>query len=656
MTKRMTEKNGARGLGVAGLLWGTLGLGGLIWLPGCAEVPFSVHAQDNDLKTLRPALSRLQQAPKAPAERAMVYAFAGPDKTARRGKDAAEDTSVEKTLYGYDLSSGRQVFAVPADVRSRFAVSGGVLVHREGERSLVLRDAQTGAVRTTIELDKGETFAGLTADETQIYYVTRAQEGGQRTSFVTALTQSGQRVWRLPAKGSVGAPAVQAGVLALPYRYQEFVLIDTKTGAELTRIRQKDEQIGFARPGGSAAGFFYGVGDKGAALLTESSVKGTKGEIAYLSPKLGERVRTFLHWDGYRAEQTDFSAFDRNRLLWEGEVVPGEAGASKIRFKDDQAVLHSYRFCFGMDTQTGEVKWAYASPRENLMASDLTAGAVLFATQGGELGALDRQSGAKVVSQRLQLKPGQTLIGASFDAAGYRPPAVADAKAPPVLDVLRGIIFDRDSSFISVKAFAVQALAARPGREATAELLKVVTAEGMPPQISRAAGDLLVARRDREASGLIVEALAQRYDYLEDKRPRGIDTLARAAAAMDAKEAVPQLAQRLLEPSTPQSALKDVVTALVQVGGKDAVRPLRELLLLYRSDALFATDAEPLKAAGEGLLKVGGEPERRMVSFVSLEPRTLPAVASHFQKLLTPEPKKATESPKAKVKLSLNAN
>jgi hypothetical protein len=31
--------------------------------------------------------------------------------------------------------------------------------------------------------------------------------------------------------------------------------------------------------------------------------------------------------------------------------------------------------------------------------------------------------------------------------------------------VLRGIIFDRDSSFLSVKSFAVQALGAVPGKD-----------------------------------------------------------------------------------------------------------------------------------------------------------------------------------------------
>lgn len=606
-----------------------LGAGTLLAI-GCAEAPFSIHTQDNDLQTLKPTLARLQQAAvaKAPMNgsgHAMVYVFAGPE---RRGpKEAAPPAEVERTLIGYDLTDGKQVFAVPAEVRSRFAIAQGVIFHREGASELVLRDAQSGAARARVALEPGETLAGLTADQNQVYYVTRAKVSGQNHSWVTALSLAGQRVWRLPAQGSVGAPAAAGGLLALPYSYQDVVVLDARSGAELTRIRQKDEQIGFVRPG--PKGFFYGVGSGGVAMLDERSVRGERKEIAYLAPNLGERVRVFLNWDGYRAEQTDFSAFDRNRLLWDTDSEGG-----KLRFRDSQAVLHSYRFFFGVNTDSGAVKWAYAQPRQNLMASEMNDQVVLYAAQDGELGALARQSGAKLLSQRLQLKPGQHVLGATFDVEGFAPSATAAAQPASVLEVLRGIIFDRDSSFLSVKSFAVQALGGVPGKEATAELIRVVTAEGLPHQLAHAAGDVLVQRKDPEVAGQLVAALNQSYDFLEDRRPRGLDTLARAAAAVGATEAVPVLVQRLADPSTPAAALKDIIAALVQLGSKEALPPLRQTLLVYRGDPMFASDAAALQCAGEGLLKLGGESERRLLQFVALEPHTLPALAGHFSKLL----------------------
>lgn len=623
---------------------------------GCAEAPFSVHTQDNDLKTLKPALERLRtgtasapsSAPRNGSGHALAFVFAGPEK--RIGKEAgAADTSVERTLYGYDLTAGKELFAVPADARSRFVVAQGVLALREGEE-IVLRDTQTGAVRARVPFEPGETLAGLTADSSQIYVVTRKKSTGENKSFVTALGLGGQRVWRLPAQGSVGAPAASGGVLALPYRYQDVVLLDARTGSELSRIRQKDEQIGFVRSGpvGDKGGFFYGVGSDGVAWLDERSVSGEKANIGYLSPQLGERVRVFLHWDGYRAEQTDFSAFDRNRLLWDAEP-----SGDKLRFRGDQAVLHSYRFLFGMDTQSGALRWAYAQPRQNLMASELSERSVLFAAQDGELGVLDRATGAKLLSQRIGLKPGQQVLGGVFDAAGFVPSGAPAAAPRPVLEVLRDIIFDRDSSFLSVKTFAVQALGKVPG--AQAELVRIITADGMPAQISRAAGDVLIARKDppEELGALLAPALKQSYDYLADKRPKGLDVLARVAAARGVKEAAPRLAERLLDPSTPAPALKEIALALSQLGGKEATRALRELLFVYRADPLFAQDPDALKRAGEGLLKLDGEAGRRTLQFVALERRSLPGVASHFRKLLDDtawKPKPPAAAPKQPAK------
>jgi hypothetical protein len=611
----------------------------LLALSGCAEAAFSVHAPDNDLRALKEALSRAKpeaEGPKNGSGHGMVYVFAGPE---RRG-DAGE-----RTLYGYDLEAQQVAFAVPADVRSRIAVGRGILAHREGDGALVVRDARTGKVRAQATLPAGD-FLGLSADDERVYYVVQGKAGARR-STVTALSFDGQTAWSVPAPGTVGAPAAHGGLLALPYRYQELVLLDGRTGTELSRVRQKDEEINFVR--GTREGIFYGVGSKGVAQLNERSVRGVKGELSYFAPNLGDRVRVFLHWDGYRQEQADFSAFDRNRLLWSPAV-----SAQGLGFRDDLAVLHSYRFLFAADARDGKIRWAYAQPRQNIMAADDTGAAVGFVTQDGTVGAVSRKDGARLFGQKLELRPGQQVLGAQFDAAGFAPQGKADA--PDVLAVLHDIIFDKDSSFIAVKTFAVQAVNSLQGKEATAELLRVVTAEAMPSQVTRAAGEALVARKDRDVAAMLVAALEARYDFLEGRQPRGVGVLAQAAAAMGIKEAVPALTRHLFDPVTGAGALRDVVGALIKIRDPGAVRSLRELLLLYRTDPLFAKDAEALKLAGEGLLKLGGEPERRLISYVVLEPRTLPPLAGHFSKLLdetaaqrskSSKPKAAAESPEA---------
>ena len=149
--------------------------GGATMAAGCAEAPFSVHAQDNDQKSLQAALSRMSAPAAGPmGGRPMAFVYAGPE---RRGDKEA--SGGEKTLYGYDLGSGQVAFSVPADVRSRFAVGKGVVAHREGEGQLVIRDAQSGRIRGQAALERGETLLGLVADEERVYYVTQLQGSGQ---------------------------------------------------------------------------------------------------------------------------------------------------------------------------------------------------------------------------------------------------------------------------------------------------------------------------------------------------------------------------------------------------------------------------------------------------------------------------------------------
>lgn len=617
----------------------------LLWvapLIGCAEAPFSVHRSDNDLSSLRPAVAKIQTATAAKetlsgTSRKMVFLALGPE---RKFGSTEKNAAVETTLLGYDLTEQKERFAVASDVRSRFVVSQGVVMYREGASDLVLRDVTNGSVRARLPLEAGETLAGLSSDEKQLYYVTWKKTGQQSKSQLTALSPSGAVLWSLPAQGSMGAPASRGGLLAVPYRYQNVVLLDAQTGQELSRIRQKDEQIGFVRAGQS--GFLYGIGTQGAGFLDEKSVHGEKKAISYVAPKLGENVRVFLHWDGYRPEQTDFSAFDRNRLLWDVE-----SKENKLAFAESQTVLHSYRFLFGMDAQQGTVRWAYAHPRTTLMASEIVGDTVLFVSSDGEIGGLQTVAGKKVLSQRVTPKPGQVVLGASFDAAGLPTQTTELGKTEPLLDVLRGIVFDRDSSFLSVKVFAVQALGKVKDQQAAADLVRVITADGMPTKIAEAAGEALVRRKDdpKETAALVVAALRQTYDHLEDKRPRGIGVLAKVAAALRLPEAVPVLADRLLDPSTPQNALRDVVVALSTIGGKEALVALRKVLFLYRSDPAFGTDPEILRRAGDGVLAIGGETERRLLRYLSMEPHTLPAIATHFQKVLENKAKPAPKTP-----------
>ena len=581
-------------------LFSLISLISLLPFLGCGEAAFSAHARDNDVADLARAMS----ASRAPATRAahpMAFLVG------------------EGKLVGFDLADGKVAWQKQADVRSRVIVGAGAIAHRQGEHDLVVRDSASGDVRVTVTLPADVTFVGATLDDDRLVYVV---ESGDKRSTVTELDAGGKTLWRRETGNDVGSPAARGGLVALPFAHQNLALLDGASGHELARVRATDEEIAYARA--LPEGIYYG-GARGIYRLDDKSAAGSRAGSSYAEAKLpGEQVRTAYHWDGYQPAQSAIGAFDRNRLLWRGR----DAGSG---FRDDLAVLHSYRFFFAFDARKGSLRWVYAHPRTDVVASEDAGTAIVFASADGDVGLIDPTSGAVRVVQRTGLR----VTGASFDADGVT--AGAGAQAPTeeeVAHTLEQIVWDHDARFGAVKVFAVDALGGVPGLPVSRALLKIVRAQpgpgGPPPAAQQRAGEALVARKDREAVPLMLEALAEHYDFLEDKQPRGIDVMARALGVLEVKEAAPLLAAHLADHETPERALKPIAETLAHLGGADAEHALREFLLEYHADPAFLLDPSPLYAAGDALVRAGDE-ARRAVAFVVGDPRTLQPVSRQLR-------------------------
>jgi outer membrane protein assembly factor BamB len=580
----------------------------VLWA-GCGEATFSAHSRDNSVDDIQRAMVMAQQAP--PSPRSMAYLVTtGPD----------------KQLVGFDLTDGKIRWQEKVDLRSRVIAGRTLIVHRQGDHDLVGRDPQTGRVTLTVHLEPADKFVGVTLDDERVYYVVQST-GAQRTSSVIAVDRTGNAVWRMPVTGSIGAPAVRGGVVVVPFSYQNVSLIDAKTGKEVARVRATDEQITFVRA--LPEGIFYG-GSSGIYLLDAKSASGSKKDSSYASLQLGsDQIRTFYYWDGYQLDQANYSAFDRNRLLWRGEPRGGG-----VAFHDDLAILHSYRYFFAFDAKAARLKWAFAYPRVDMVAADDVGPSVVFAAADGDVGAIDTATGAI----KVRYKTGLRLAGASFDADGFTGGADARLESGDLLKTLEQIVWDPDARFTAVKVFAVAAIGELGSTDATQALLKIVLKDGgVLPQVQKRADEILVARKDAGAQPLYLDALKLHYDYLADRHPHGVDVLAHACAMLDAKDAAPELAAHLLDPATPQSALKELAAALAGLGGKEAVRALRELLLTYRADPMFLSEPAALTIAAEGLLKHGSADDKRAVLFVADEKRTIPPLARYLKTALAPK-------------------
>jgi hypothetical protein len=590
----------------------------MLALPASAgEKAFSAHTRDNSLEDIQKALAKSQKPqPRLGHARAYLVTTQGPPGEGGR------------QLVGFDLETGKTIWTQKSDVKSRVAVGRSLIVHRQGDSELIGRDPQTGNVKCTVRLDKTEKFVGATVDDDRFYYVVQNNTPQQRTSWLVGVDSSGHELWRTPpANGSLGSPAARGGVVAAPFSYQWVVLLDGQSGKELARIRATDEQITFVRA--LPDGFYYG-GNKGVYRLDEKSADGSRKGSSFIEPNLGsEQVRTFYYWDGYQLAQSDYSAFDRNRLLWRAE------GRNGIAFSDDASYVYSYRYLFALDSKSGKLRWAWVHPRVDVVSADDVGPSIVFASQNGDVGAVDIKSGA----QRSSYKTGLLLAGASFDAEGWVP---GDMGEPPnVLGALESIVWDRDARFTAVKVFAANAIGTISGKDADAALLKIVRApKDVPVAVQKRAGEELVTRKDSDSAPLIMDALKVHEDFISDTHAVGVDVMARAAAALKLADAAPLLCAHLADPATPQTALADVVRALASLGGKEARRALKEFLLTYRGDAAYFGDPSPLTAAGEGLLAMGDAEDRRTVDFVASDSWTIGPVAKYLGKSLEARAKK----------------
>ena len=277
-------------------------------LSACATSPYKRAGNAGEVAT---ALARSQ--PRAPAARSLAFLVlegaAGP------------------RVAAYDLAASRLVWTQPGAVTTRIAVGGDIIIHGSNAPAaatpggpasavIVARDIGNGAVLWQHALASGERLAGYDIDANAVYLVVQKVGATQRgtTGSVVALDPRTKAVrWQheLPT-GRVAGPAVRGGLVAVPVDSQYVILLDGASGSELAQVLSTAEAATFVR--GLPEGMFYG--SRGVFLLAPSTARGSRQAPGYLLAKLPAFVRPFYWYDLYRPEQAQYSAIDRNHILW----------------------------------------------------------------------------------------------------------------------------------------------------------------------------------------------------------------------------------------------------------------------------------------------------------------------------------------------------
>jgi hypothetical protein len=578
---------------------------------------FNLTSQDNDPDLLAAALAKRQMpgtlAPLGGSPRAYIVVSGKP-----------------KKLIAFDLAKGDPVWTVDADVASRVAVGGDFVAALEGTE-VVARDARSGQVKWRHK--PAGTFLGVTADATGAYVVHRVDQGTRATWWLTALDGGNGGVrWSADAAGQLGAPAAQGGLVLSPFLTQWLSVVDARTGAPLTRIRATEAQISFVRTTSDAAWF---GSPQGVFRLDAKAASGTRKGSTFaaltLPPQLAEAGYAP---DVYDPVQAGYTANDRRRILWRAAAT-GDA----LQFEGDGYAVHWFRFVLGYGVD-GTLRWAYSHPRVELVASEHTGGVIAAVSAGGDIIALDPATGA--LRHKVSLaKAGGQIIGATFDADGWKPSGEGAKKVESV-GALVSIARDRDARFDKVKELAVTALAQLSGPGVTDDLLSILADDRAPARLKEAVVDVLMKRRDPTGLGALAKALAaERYDYIDGATAQNVGAIARVMTSLDGAvlddghqaRAIDALVAHLGAPETELPDLIAVARALAAIGGAEGRAALRMHLLLYRDDATLGDNAEWRKVV-VGALLAGAATDREAVRFVAADARTTADLAAYAKEAL----------------------
>ena len=594
-------------------------VGALAALSACATSPYKRAGNPGEIAS---ALARSRPAPSS--ARSLVFLVLGGAAGAR--------------VAAYDLAGARLVWTQPGEVTTRIAVGADVIVHGgkpagpgDAGAVVVARDIGNGAVLWQNTLAADERLAGYDIDAGAVYLVVQKVGASKRetTGSVVALDpRAGTVRWRhaLPT-GRVAGPAVRAGLVAVPVDSQYVILLDGATGAELAQALSTAEAATFVRA--LPEGMFFG--SRGLFLLSPSTARGSRQAPGYLLARLPAFVRPFYWYDLYRPEQQQYSAIDRNHILWR-VTVEGD----RARFRDDTVVVHDYRFLFGFDATSAALRWAYSHPSDAVASTD-TGSVIAFVSSEGDIGALDRVTGVRRYQARL---PGEVVRAATFDAEGFSPTLAGSetgaGAAPDVVATLGAIVTDPDRRFPDLKLFAIEEIGRQPGRQATSKLLDILGERGLTPLAVQKASEALASRRDTQSADLLAVALRLHADYAEGRTAPPVDFLAKAVGALgpSGRSVTPELVAQLRQPETPTPAAAQIARAMIAAGAEEGLPALRDFLTMYRADPAHDADPSALIAVAEALIKLGGPAERRLLLFVAEEPHTVAALRAHLVRAL----------------------
>ncbi|MFI5309288.1 MAG: PQQ-binding-like beta-propeller repeat protein, partial [Polyangiales bacterium] len=541
-----------------------------------------------------------------------------------RAQDAllvATTAGAQPELLLYELDHARVRWRLPLKADARPELLGDLVVTVSDQRLLAF-DAKSGHLR--FESATGDcTYLGAARAGTRLFYVCEQAQVDLREPPMTTLqaldVATGRKLWLRAASGGLGRPAAVGNLVLVPWQQQSLAILDAASGRELQRVRSRDDVIDWVRADESGVYF----GQRTIYRLSSAGYSGTRQGARFVAVPAEELPgRPVAMESAFFAHPGSRSARGRIALYLEPEAV-GEDGVRIARGRYDFVF---YRYLFGFD-EHGGLRYCRLLPHDAIAGQAVAAGLVL-AFDTGTTALISPEDGSTLA----QTEVGTELASASFDASGLRASSPATRTAPALGRCLTEIALDNDNRLVPARAYAVAQLGKLEDPTVTADLLDIYGQSSTPPELERVVADALRTRR----TGLehLIDALAQRYDFLEQTRPAPLAVIVPPLIEAHERRAVPRLVERMFDHETPIAVLPLVVRAVSELGDDGVIEPLAAFLRLYRADSTFAAQPEALLEACRGILAHGGQRGEALLHEIAGDGRAQPALARGAAALL----------------------
>ena len=530
------------------------------------------------------------------------------------GADIAIGVSGKSTLVGIALSGGK-TWSFEHALDGRPSVAGAVVVGL-GAGELFALDARTGSLLW--KRNAGGRLRGAGDDGATTVISIQPTTG--LGSVVLAIDHDGQVVRQLEDSAAIGVPAVVDGYAFLPWQGQYVTVYDLHAGEEKARALFRSATSRAFISGGAL--FF---GENGATRFDASIglASRSRGSIVKLPERELPGAPRWMR-PGTDTPPLATAAFDQVRL-YARPTASGAPGVSGGRY-----AATYFRVAVGLDATSGAIAWAHAHEAEILGGAAYEGGFALCDAKG-DVTFLDARSGR--VTGKVEL--GQPLTSCAVQADAFT--QAGSEKTPSLTEQIAEVARLPDADLVPMQQVLLQELAKIDSPLATRTLIDLAASDRTAPALIEAARAALSARRT--GADEMLAALDHRYDYLAGAlRPPPVGPLADALAAMKETRAAALLAAHLGDPATPPDDVRRAAAALIELGGKAEIEPLRRFFVQYRGlgepEVDSAIQAAVVSSAA-ALIKIGA---RDVVAGAATDPFTNIALRPRIAAILAGKP------------------